>query len=102
MTGQKWTSNAPPLPARRNGFSLTLRAASAVGIDAARMRLDPRRPITGDVDTDHALRLRIRGSWRGFRASIDGKPVFIHPNSKAVIVPIPAGRHRLVLRPPAR
>ena len=98
MTGQKWLFKGPPLPVRRNAFSITLTGASAVGIDVARMRLDPRRAITGDVDADHALRLRLRGLRGATTATLDGRAIALRRNAKAVIVTIPAGKHRLVLR----
>ncbi|MBV9214354.1 MAG: prolyl oligopeptidase family serine peptidase, partial [Actinobacteria bacterium] len=99
MTGQAWTFTRPWLFVHRNAFSITLRGASAVGLDLARMRLDTHVPLTGTVDTDHALRLRLRGSWPAVTARVDGQLVPLHRNSRAVIVNVPAGRHTLVLRP---
>ena len=99
MAGQKWAFKSPWLFVRRNAFSITLRGASAVGLDVARMGLSRTKPITGQVDTDHALKLRLRAGRWSVAATLDGRRVALHRNSRAVIVPIPAGRHTLVLRP---
>ena len=104
MVGQAWTPAAGPLPVRSNAFSAALTGARGVALDVSRMHLDPRRVLTGDVQADHAINLRLAGSWpSAVVATVDGRPVAVgHAGARTVIVPIPAGRHHLVMRPALR
>jgi len=80
MTGQAWKSDLSATPPTRNAFTATLTGARAVTLDAHRMRLSTRRPITGDVTTDSQVRLTIAG--RTFD--------------------VPAGHHQLTITPAGR
>ena len=47
------------MPAARNAFEATLTGASAVTLDAKRMKLDRRKPLEGTVTTDRPLTLTL-------------------------------------------
>jgi dienelactone hydrolase len=100
MTGQAWKFGGAGLPQAQNAFQVSLSGASTAKLDLARMRLDPSRRLTGDVATASALRLALDGRFApGVRATIDGRPATIVRWRTAIAVDVPAGHHRLVVRP---
>ena len=100
MTGQAWKFGGAGLPQAQNAFQVSLSGASTAKLDLARMRLDPSRRLTGDVATASALRLALGGRFApGVRATIDGRPATIVRWRTAIAVDVPAGHHRLVVRP---
>jgi hypothetical protein len=62
MTGEAWSAGGPPGPTS-NGFEASLTGASGVTFDLARMRISSAAPIDGKVTADHALTVRLAGSW---------------------------------------
>ena len=101
MTGQAWKVGDTVLADWRNAFEATLSGAAAVRLDAARMALDAKRRLTGEVTTAAALRLTLAGRFpKGARATIDGRPATVlRRPGDAVVVAVPAGRHTLVVAP---
>jgi hypothetical protein len=67
------------------------------------MRLDPRTALGGNVATEAPLRLELTGAWpKRLTATIGGRPVAIERTGRRTIVlAVPAGEHRIVLRPAA-
>ena len=98
MVGQAWTPGAAT-PSLGNAFTAKLTGATAVMLDTGRMRLDPRRPISGTITTEKPLRLELHGTWRRLpRATLDGSPVPVTRVARdAIVVAVPAGTHRLRL-----
>jgi hypothetical protein len=100
MVGQAWQTDLSSAKPTTNGFVITLSGARAVTLDARRMRLSPRAPITGAVSTSFRLALTLTGSWsKRVSASIDGKRVGVRRLQQAIEVDLPAGRHQLTLTP---
>jgi hypothetical protein len=99
MEGQLWVTKAGSEAPARNAFEAKLTGASAVRLDLKRMRIKPRRGVTGELDTQAPLRLELSGNWaKRVTAAIDGAPVSVERVSKTVIaIAIPAGKHALTL-----
>ena len=72
MIGQRWLDSGP-VSEWRNAFEASLSGARAVRLNVEDMRLDPRSPLTGDVDADAVIRLQLDGAWpKRLVATIDG------------------------------
>jgi dipeptidyl aminopeptidase/acylaminoacyl peptidase len=99
MTGQAWEPLATTPGAPRNAFEATLTGTSAVRLDLARMQLQTRIPLFGDVTTEKRLRLELTGAWpRELVARVDGRVVSIsRPAARLIAIQVPAGRHRVVI-----
>jgi hypothetical protein len=99
MFGQSWLPFGVAPPAQ-NAFEATLTGARAVRLDAAAMRLDPRRAITGTVRTEAPLTLELAGDWPAVVvATLDGAPVAVTRSGGVLRIAVPAGEHRLLLAP---
>jgi hypothetical protein len=96
MVGQAWTPGAAA-PSLGNAFTAKLTGATAVALDTGRMRLDPRRPISGTITTEKRLGLELHGAWARLpRATVDGSLVPVTRVARdAIVVAVPAGTHRL-------
>jgi hypothetical protein len=99
MVGQRWSpSGAAGAP--RNAFEASLSGARAVRLHIEGMRLDTRSPLSGEVQTGAPLRLELIGRWpRRVVATIDGEPAELDRTSGGIAVAVPAGKHRIELRP---
>ncbi|MDT7797294.1 MAG: hypothetical protein QOI78_727 [Actinomycetota bacterium] len=102
MEGQRWIDPLFPVAAAptRNAFTATVSGARAVALALGRMRLDGRRPLTGDVTTSAPLRLTLRGDFADrVAATVDGLPVASTRGDGELVVSVPAGHHRVVVAP---
>ncbi len=99
MFGQSWLpTGVAALP--RNAFKATLTGARAVRLDVDAMKLDARRELSGEVDTEAALVLELSGRWpASLTATIDGASVAIERSGNVVRLTVPAGKHGVELRP---
>src|SRR5436190_1552275 len=95
--GQAWTQSGPA-PATSNGFTAKLTGASAVTLDTATMRISTSRPISGELNSDHALTLSLLGRFAGrTRVTIDGAPARAELTGGVLRIPLPPGEHRIVI-----
>lgn len=84
-----------------NAFTLTGTALAAVTLDTRRMKLDPRAPLTGTLDSDGATTLRLLGDFGPpTRATLDGETIDPHADGGSLAVEVPAGHHVLVVDQP--
>jgi hypothetical protein len=98
MVGQAWRAGAAPRP--RNAFRIELTDARAVTLDTGRMHLQDRRELTGLIGSSAPLALTLSGQWpAGISASLDGGPVAVQRLADALVIRLPAGRHRLSITP---
>ena len=88
------TGAAEPL---RNAFRATLTNLSAATLDTDRMRLDPRRPVTGSITSDGPAVLVLTGVERRVTVTLDGRAVPGAWRDGVVRVPLGAGTVVLVL-----
>jgi hypothetical protein len=100
MTGQAWEPLATSPGAPRNAFDATLTGATAVRLDLARMQLQTKIPLSGDVTTEKRLRLELAGPWpRYVVARVDGRAARVTRLGRRLIaINVPAGDHRIVIQ----
>jgi pimeloyl-ACP methyl ester carboxylesterase len=99
MFGQSWMPIGIA-PLARNAFEATLTGARAVRLDVDAMKIDARRDVSGQVDTEAPLALEFAGNWPAtVTATIDGAPAPVERSGNVVRLAVPAGDHRVELRP---
>jgi poly(3-hydroxybutyrate) depolymerase len=96
--GLRWAM-AGEAPAVENALTLRARGASALRLDAARMRLDPDARLTARVDTDPPLAVGLAGDWgpRAPTATIDGAPLRVAVVKGGLRIAVPAGAHDIAI-----
>jgi hypothetical protein len=100
MAGQAWQTNLAATPQGSNGFQATLTGAGAVTLHTVRMRIQDRRPVSGEVSTGSPLALTLDGNWpRAVVVKVDGAPVTFQRVTGAIELELPAGRHLVSITP---
>jgi hypothetical protein len=100
VTGLQWLNDPLAEQQPANRLELDLEGTRSVQLDLARMTLDTHRELTGSVATDHAVTLRLEGTWRGRpTVLVDGREVEAVRDGDVLIVEVPAGEHELTVLP---
>jgi hypothetical protein len=99
MNGLSWLANpALPAPPAVNGFTASLRGASAVGFDLARMGIATTAPVTGQVTSEGPLVLSLAGDWAATPlVLVGGVPATATLTGGVLQVALPAGTSTLTV-----
>jgi hypothetical protein len=100
MAGQAWRTGRSASATTRNAFDATLTGASAVTLHTVRMRIDVRRPVSGQLSTGSPLALKLDGNWpSSLIVNLDGVAVSFQRSTHAISLAVPSGRHEIAIVP---